>query len=48
VAGFTFQDMIQRDLGSVRYAAVYANAQDILYKTRSGDWDGLQQYLKIK
>lgn len=48
LAGFTFQDMIQRDLGSVRYAAVYASAQDILYKTRSGDWDGLQQYLKIK
>jgi hypothetical protein len=48
VAGLTFPDTIQRDLGPVRYATVYASAQDILYKTRSGDWDGLQQYLKIK
>ncbi len=41
-------DMLQRDLGAAKYAQIYAQAQDIRYKVDTGDWDGLQQYLKIK
>ena len=47
-AGQTYLDVLQRDLGAAKYAEIYANAQDIQYKVRSNDWDGLQQYLKIK
>jgi hypothetical protein len=47
-AGQTFLDVLQRDLGPAKYAEIYAKAQDIQYRIRSGDWDGLQQYLKIK
>jgi hypothetical protein len=44
----TWQDKMQRDFGPAKYAALYALALDIQYKVRTGDWDGLQQYLKIK
>lgn len=47
-AGETLLDVMQRDLGGVKYAAIYANAQDIQYKIRTNDWDGLQQYLQVK
>ena len=47
-AGSTILDTLQRDLGPKKYAAIYAAGQDILYKVRNDDWDGLQQYLAIK
>jgi hypothetical protein len=46
--GQTFLDVLQRDLGAGKYAAIYANAQDIQFKIRTNDWDGLQQYLEVK
>jgi hypothetical protein len=46
--GQTFLDVLQRDLGAGKYAAIYANAQDIQYKIKTNDWDGLQQYLRLK
>ena len=46
--GQTFLDVLQRDLGAGKYGAVYANAQDIQYKIRTNDWDGLQRYLQLK
>jgi hypothetical protein len=47
-AGSTILDVLQRDLGPAKYAAVYAAGQDIAYKVTSDDWDGLQQYLAFK
>jgi hypothetical protein len=46
--GLTVLDTLQRDLGATKYAAIYAAGQDILYKVGNEDWDGLQQYLKVK
>lgn len=46
--GQSILDVLQRDLGSSQYAAVYASGQDILYKVRAGDWAGLQQYLEMR
>jgi hypothetical protein len=46
--GQTWLDNMQRDLGPVKYAEIYAKSQDIRYKLETGDWDGLQQYLQIK
>jgi hypothetical protein len=48
VAGETRLTVLQRDLGATGYAEIYANAQDIQYKLRANDWDGLQQYLPVK
>ena len=48
LAGETWLDTLQRDLGAVKYAELYAQAQDIQYKIKARDWDGLQQYLKIQ
>jgi hypothetical protein len=48
VAGETWTDVLERDLGAAKYAAVYASAQDIQYKIRTNDWDGLQQYLQLR
>jgi hypothetical protein len=48
VDDLTWQDKMQRDFGPAKYAALYAVALDIQYKVTTGDWDGLQQYLKIK
>lgn len=48
VAGFSHADTLQRDLGATKYAQIYAQAQDIRYKLETDDWDGLQQYLRIK
>jgi hypothetical protein len=48
VDDLTWLDKMQRDFGPTKYAEIYANAQDIQYKIRTDDWDGLQQYLKIK
>jgi hypothetical protein len=48
VDDLTWQDKMQRDFGPAKYAALYAVALDIEYKVRTDDWDGLQQYLKIK
>jgi hypothetical protein len=46
--GSTYLDVLQRDLGAGRYATIYAKAQDIQYKIKTSDWDGLQQYLEIE
>lgn len=46
--GLTMLDTLQRNLGAAKYAAIYAAGQDILYKLGNDDWDGLQQYLKVK
>jgi len=48
LVGETLLDAMQRDFGSARYAEIYAKAQDIQYKIKTNDWDGLQQYLEIK
>jgi hypothetical protein len=48
VAGLTYVDIIQRDLGAAKFARIYADAQDIQYKLSVNDWDGLQPYLEIK
>jgi hypothetical protein len=48
LAGETWLDTLQRDLGAAKYAEIYAQAQDIQYKIKAGDWDGLQQYIKIQ
>jgi hypothetical protein len=48
LAGETWLDTLQRDLGAAKYAEIYAQAQDIQYKVSSGDWDGLQQYIDIR
>jgi hypothetical protein len=48
VQGTTLLDSMQRDFTPAKYAAIYANAQDIQYKIRTNDWDGLQQYLQLK
>jgi hypothetical protein len=48
VEGHGMLDVLQRDLGAAKYAAIYANAQDIQYKIKTGDWDGLQQYLRLR
>ena len=47
-AGETFLDVMQRDLGAVKFAEIYASAQDIEYRITTNDWDGLQQYVQIK
>lgn len=47
-AGETRLTEMQRDFGAAKYAEIYAKAQDIQYKIRAGDWDGLQQYLEVK
>jgi hypothetical protein len=46
--GSTFLDVLQRDLGAGKYATIYAKAQDIQYRIKTSDWDGLQQYLEVK
>lgn len=48
VDDLTWQDKMQRDFGHSKYAEIYSVALDIQYKVRTEDWDGLQQYLKIK
>jgi hypothetical protein len=48
VAGLTYTDIIQRDLGAAKFARIYADAQDIQYKISTNDWDGLQKYLEIR
>jgi hypothetical protein len=48
LAGETHLDIMQRDLGAAKYAAIYARAQDIKYKIGANDWDGLQQHLEVK
>lgn len=48
VAGLSYTDIIQRDLGAAKYADIYADAQDIQYKVSTNDWQGLQRYLEIK
>ena len=47
-AGETFLYVMQRDLGAAEYAEIYASAQDIQYRIRTNDWDGLQKYVQIK
>ena len=47
-AGETRLTELQRDLGATEYAEIYASAQDIQYKIKANDWDGLQQYLQVK
>lgn len=47
VACPTLQDVLMRDFGA-DYGRIYAASQDIAYKLRVGDWDGLQQYLEMK
>jgi TPR repeat protein len=46
--GHTFLDVLQKDLGAGKYGAIYASAQDIKYKIKTNDWDGMQQYLQLK
>ena len=47
-AGETLLDVMQRDLGPAKFAAIYASARDIEYRITTNDWDGLQQYVQIK
>ena len=47
-AGETFLDVMQRDLGAVKFAEIYASAQDIEYRITTNDWDGLQKYVQIE
>jgi hypothetical protein len=43
----TLQDILVRDFRA-KYGEIYAASQDIVYKIRNDDWDGLQQYLEMK
>jgi hypothetical protein len=47
-AAQTFVDVLQRDLGAGKFGTIYAKAQDIQYKIKANDWEGLQQYLELK
>jgi hypothetical protein len=46
--GFTIPDQLQRDLSPKEFAAAYAASQDILYKIRVGDWDGLEPHWALR
>src|SRR5262245_49851658 len=45
---FVPMESLRRDLGEKKFAEIYAEAQDVAYRVRAGDWDGLQPFLAMK
>jgi hypothetical protein len=45
---FVPMEFLRRNLGEKKFAEIYAEAQDVAYRIRVGDWEGLQPFLAMK